>query len=44
MASRIRIPKAELTGIYGAVATRMARKMFGEAACGLKPLAVASPA
>jgi alkylhydroperoxidase family enzyme len=30
MASGTRIPEAELTGIYGAVVTRMARKMFGE--------------
>jgi alkylhydroperoxidase family enzyme len=30
MASSTRIPKAELTGIYGAVVKRMARKMFGE--------------
>jgi alkylhydroperoxidase family enzyme len=30
MASGTRIPKAELTGIYGVVVTRMARKMFGE--------------
>ncbi len=29
MASSIRIPKAELTGIYGAMVKRMARKMFG---------------
>lgn len=30
MASRIRIPKAELTGVYGAVVKRMARKMLGD--------------
>ena len=30
MASRSRIPKAELTGIYGAMVKRMSRKMFGE--------------
>lgn len=30
MASSTRIPKAELTGIYGAMVRRMARKMFGE--------------
>jgi alkylhydroperoxidase family enzyme len=30
MASNTRIPKAELTGIYGAVVKRMARKMMGE--------------
>jgi alkylhydroperoxidase family enzyme len=29
MASGTRIPKAELTGVYGAVVKRMARKMFG---------------
>jgi alkylhydroperoxidase family enzyme len=30
MASSTRIPKAELTGIYGAVVKRMSRKMFGD--------------
>jgi len=30
MGSSIRIPKAELTGIYGAMVKRMARKMFGD--------------
>jgi alkylhydroperoxidase family enzyme len=30
MASSTRIPKAELTGIYGAMIKRMSRKMFGE--------------
>jgi hypothetical protein len=30
MASRTRIPKAELTGIYGAMVKWMARKMVGE--------------
>jgi alkylhydroperoxidase family enzyme len=30
MASRARIPKAELTGIYGAMVKRMSRKMLGE--------------
>jgi len=30
MASSTRIPKAQLTGVYGAVVTRMSRKMFGE--------------
>jgi alkylhydroperoxidase family enzyme len=30
MASNVRIPKAELTGIYGAVVKRMSQKMFGE--------------
>lgn len=32
MASDTRIPKAELTGIYGAVVKRMSRKMLGEVA------------
>ena len=30
MASSTRIPKAELTGPYGALVKRMSRKMFGE--------------
>jgi alkylhydroperoxidase family enzyme len=30
MASSTRIPKAELTGIYGAMVKRMSRKMFGD--------------
>ena len=30
MASGIRIPKAELTGVFGLVVKRAARKMFGE--------------
>lgn len=30
MASSIRIPKAKLTGIYGAMVKRVARKMFGD--------------
>jgi len=30
VASRTRIPQAELTGLYGAVVKRMSRKMFGE--------------
>lgn len=30
MASRTRIPKAQLTGLYGAAVKRMSRKMFGE--------------
>ena len=30
MASNVRIPKAELTGIYGAMVKRMSQKMFGE--------------
>src|SRR4028119_697969 len=30
VASGTRIPKAELTGIYGAMVKRMSRKMFGE--------------
>jgi hypothetical protein len=25
-----RIPRAELTGVYGAIVKRMSRKMFGE--------------
>ena len=29
MASKTRIPKAELTGLYGAMVKRMSRKMFG---------------
>jgi alkylhydroperoxidase family enzyme len=29
MASSTRIPKAELTGVYGAIVKRMSRKMFG---------------
>ena len=32
MASNTRIPKAELTGVYGAVVKRMSRKMLGEVA------------
>jgi alkylhydroperoxidase family enzyme len=32
MASRTRIPKAELTGIYGAIVKRMSRKMLGDVA------------
>ncbi|CCH86659.1 conserved protein of unknown function [Modestobacter italicus] len=32
MASSTRIPKAELTGVYGAIVTRMSRRMFGEVA------------
>ena len=32
MASSTRIPKAELTGIYGAIVKRMSRKMLGEVA------------
>jgi alkylhydroperoxidase family enzyme len=32
MASSTRIPKAELTGVYGAVVKRMSRKMLGEVA------------
>jgi alkylhydroperoxidase family enzyme len=38
MASSIRIPKAELTGIYGAVVKRISRKMFGGVA---EPIEVA---
>jgi AhpD family alkylhydroperoxidase len=30
MSTSTRIPKAELSGIYGAVVTRMSRKMFGQ--------------
>jgi alkylhydroperoxidase family enzyme len=30
MATTTRIPKAELTGIYGAIVKRMSRKMFGD--------------
>ncbi len=30
MSSSPRIPKAELTGLYGAIVKRMSRKMFGE--------------
>jgi hypothetical protein len=30
MASNTRIPKAELTGIYGAMVKRMSRKMLGD--------------
>jgi hypothetical protein len=30
MASSTRIPKAELTGIYGAMVKRMSRKMLGD--------------
>src|SRR5918998_4472423 len=30
MTSNTRIPKAELTGIYGAIVKRMSRKMFGD--------------
>jgi alkylhydroperoxidase family enzyme len=30
MASNTRIPKAELTGVYGALVKRMSRRMFGE--------------
>ena len=30
MASNTRIPKAELTGTYGAIVKRMSRRMFGE--------------
>lgn len=32
MAGNTRIPKAELTGIYGAIVKRMSRKMLGEVA------------
>ncbi len=30
MTTTTRIPKAELTGVYGAIVTKMSRKMFGE--------------
>ncbi len=30
IASSPRIPKAELTGVYGTMVKRMSRKMFGE--------------
>jgi hypothetical protein len=29
MSSSFRIPKAEVTGLYGAIVKRMSRKMFG---------------
>lgn len=32
MASTTRVPKAELTGIYGAIVARMSRKMLGDVA------------
>jgi alkylhydroperoxidase family enzyme len=32
MASKTRIPKAQLTGIYGAIVKRMSRKMLGDVA------------
>ena len=32
MASNTRIPKAELTGVYGAIVKRMSRRMLGEVA------------
>lgn len=32
MASRTRVPKAELTGVYGTLVRRMSRKMLGEVA------------
>ena len=32
MASNTRIPKAELTGVYGAIVKRMSRKMLGDVA------------
>ena len=38
MTSRTRIPKAELTGIYGSILERMSRKMLGDVA---EPLQVA---
>ena len=30
MASKIRVPKAEITGIYGWLVKKMARKMLGD--------------
>jgi alkylhydroperoxidase family enzyme len=30
MANHTRVPKAEVTGVYGAIVKRMSRKMFGE--------------
>lgn len=30
MASNTRVPKADITGVYGAVVTKISRKMFGE--------------
>ena len=38
MASRTRIPKAELTGVYGAIVKRISRKMLGDVA---EPVSVA---
>lgn len=37
MSGNTRVPKAEMTGVYGAVAKRFSKKMFGETA---EPLAV----
>jgi alkylhydroperoxidase family enzyme len=37
MAGNTRVPKAEITGVYGAVMKRISRKMFGDVA---EPLAV----
>ena len=42
MASTTRIPKAELTGIYGAMVRRMSRKMLGDVAEPVE-VAVAQP-
>ncbi|MFC9789787.1 carboxymuconolactone decarboxylase family protein [Rhodococcus sp. NPDC127528] len=38
MTGTTRIPKAELTGVYGAIVTRMSRRMFGDVP---EPVAVA---
>ena len=38
MASRTRIPKAELTGVYGAIVKRISRRMLGDVA---EPVSVA---
>ena len=32
MASHLRVPRAELTGIYGAIIKRMSRRMLGDVA------------
>jgi hypothetical protein len=52
MASNARVPEAEITGIFGAMAKRFSKKKLGvalgieaqgfAAACGLKPLAMPS--
>ena len=40
MTGEPRIPKAELTGIYGALVTRMARRMLGDVPDGLTSVCV----